>query len=460
LESVRKEKGKTTPSTASSSQISGKSRNKARTRTYIDSPEFLQGPLRQLQEDTASEIYQRTMARIGQLHLAQSSSSSVDDQDSDELDDVDGGIDFDVLNRENQAGKSSRHGMYYDGFNATPDILAKSNRREEDEYVAEISGKETGNWPMRNDAVAPLSHSVLRKNITARRSLGRPKDRESIGTTSVPLNQLLSRKVKLRERDLEYDKEVMGRSNSPRDSRVSTTATKQDKTHAQTLAQTPKTPPISPPKFPDVTHVPDVTRKHFPMDNSDPALISRLTQLWMQKKDIEEELRNVEHETDDANAMALTKQYSDINSLMFMLLQPTRVYQSQSIPPEELQSKTNHVVSSSNYRVPASTRTPKWNFQGDSFLIYLQTSDGTVPWTAWEHMPVSLLVPASISVLAMYGKNVQPQDILLNFDDEILDTSFGRLSDYNIGDEDVIMVVVVATIPRGMRLWTREGCTI
>jgi hypothetical protein len=209
------------------------------------------------------------------------------------------------------------------------------------------------------------------------------------------------------------------------------------------------TPPISPPKFPNVTHVPDVTRKHFPMDNSDPALISRLTQLWMQKKDIEEELRNVEHENNNANTMALTKQYSDINSLMFMLLQPSRVYQSQSILPEKLLAQTNHVVSSSNHRVSSSTRTPKWNFQGKSFLIFLQTSDGTVPRTAWEHMPVSLLVPASIMVWAMYGKTIRPQDILLTFDDEILDTSFGRLSDYNIGDEDVIMVVVVTTIPKG-----------
>jgi hypothetical protein len=88
---LAKEK-KTTPSTASSSRRSIDSR-RTRTRNYVDSPEFLQGQLRQLQAETASDIRRRTMARIGELYLGQSSSSSVDEQNSDEPPEVDGGID-------------------------------------------------------------------------------------------------------------------------------------------------------------------------------------------------------------------------------------------------------------------------------------------------------------------------------------------------------------------------------
>jgi hypothetical protein len=461
LESVRKEKGKTTPSTASSSQISGQSRNKARARTYVDSPEFLQGRLRQMQEEQASAIRMRTMARVGELHLAQSSSSSVDNLNFDEPSEVDGGID--VLSYEDQVEESSHPGAYYTGSNSpheSTSVLESDRRAKNKKKVIEVSGAESDAWNARNDAAAPLSHSVLRKNITARRSLGRLKDRDNVWKTSVPVDQLISRKANGRARDLEYDKEVMGKSSSHTDPQVKTIATQdeifvrptpkayQDRPIAMNQDEhIARTPPQTPPTS---SQIPDVTRQHFPPDDSDPALLLRLTKLWIQKKELEDEMRIVGKVDGDGKINALAEEHSDINYLMFTLLQPTLLLnQSQSKSREKSRERSNPVASSSNIHVSSPPRTPKWSFQGESFLIYLQTPDISVPWTAWVHMPVSLLIPASISVFAMHGKSLQPQDIVLSYEDELLDVSFGRLSDYDIGDGDVVVVMVVSTMTRG-----------
>ncbi len=64
-----------------------------------------------MQEEQALAIRMRTMARIGKLYLAQSSSSSVDNLNFDEPYEVDGGID--VLNYEDQIEESSHPGAFY-----------------------------------------------------------------------------------------------------------------------------------------------------------------------------------------------------------------------------------------------------------------------------------------------------------------------------------------------------------
>ncbi len=140
-------------------------------------------------------------------------------------------------------------------------------------------------------------------------------------------------------------------------------------------------------------------RKHFPPDGSDPDLVSRLNDLWIQKKGIEEELRDDASTNIGTGSKALEKQYSDINSLMFSLLQPSRMSVQSTLNPRD--GDNSHLSTSS------STRRSKWDFQGVSFLIYLQTSDVTVPWTAWDQMPVALLVPAAVSVLTMNGKTMK-----------------------------------------------------
>ena len=265
---LTKEK-KTTPSMASSSRRSVDSR-RARTRNYdVDSPEFLQGQLRQLQAETASDIRLRTMARIGELYLDQSSSSSVDERNSDEPFEVDGGIDTSDQEEESHPQPQM---PYYHGFNSPPgvhDILSDRENRNELEMCGTVSGA----WTMRNDAVAPLvdarssawtmqngsgaplSHSVLRKNLTSRKSLPRPRDRDSIGTTSVPVDLLVSRKVKPREKDLEYNQEVLGGSTTPREPRGRDRATPMSQGHARPRAtpmsqgdarpSTPSFPPVS-----------------------------------------------------------------------------------------------------------------------------------------------------------------------------------------------------------------------
>ncbi len=88
------------------------------------------------------------------------------------------------------------------------------------------------------------------------------------------------------------------------------------------------------------------------------------------------------------------------NSVMFSLLQPSFPVQS---PLNSRDGNNSHPSTS------LPPRPSKWNFQGVSFLIFLQTPDVTVPWTVWNQMPVALLLPAAVSVLAMQGKTIQPQ---------------------------------------------------
>jgi hypothetical protein len=120
--------------------------------------------------------------------------------------------------------------------------------------VASLVGARSSAWTMPNGAGVPLSHSVLRKNVTSRKLLSRPKDRESIGTTSVPVDQLVSRKVKQRGKDLAYNQEISGGSATPREPKGWDMATHMRQGDARPRTNT--TPVL----------VPDVTRKHFPPD--------------------------------------------------------------------------------------------------------------------------------------------------------------------------------------------------
>ena len=59
---------------------------------------------------------------------------------------------------------------------------------------------------IRKDTAVP--NTVLRKNITQLRSHGRPKDRVSLGETSVPVDNLISKKPKPRQKDVDYTSAV------------------------------------------------------------------------------------------------------------------------------------------------------------------------------------------------------------------------------------------------------------
>jgi hypothetical protein len=132
-----------TPSTASSSRQSGESRRARRRNTSVNSPEFLHGKMRRLQTETASDIRLQTMARIGELYLDQSSSSSIDER-KDEICEVDGGVD--TSDREEE---SNRRVPYYHGFNhpvtnSSPRRYDTPPDRRENDNEVEMFGARSG----------------------------------------------------------------------------------------------------------------------------------------------------------------------------------------------------------------------------------------------------------------------------------------------------------------------------
>jgi hypothetical protein len=83
--------------------------------------------------------------------------------------------------------------------------------KSEEKHV-EVMHKDEGDDIIENAPSFAIPSTALRQNITKRRSQGRAKDRESIGSTSVPLHDLLTRRSLPRAKDTLYKQES---SNSP-----------------------------------------------------------------------------------------------------------------------------------------------------------------------------------------------------------------------------------------------------
>jgi hypothetical protein len=251
------------------------------------------------------------------------------------------------------------------------------------------------------------------------------------------VDMLISRRVKPREKDLDYAEEVRGSSQIPVASMTSGVLSQQ-------LTQDAFRQPIHgvsefrTPISRSSLRIPDVTRCQFPSVESNRELRTQLNQMWVEKLDITDGLQVALDNGDEREYRALEVKYSDINGLMYALIQSNGQANGSPSPPKPTHSQGKSGPS------PAS-RTRPWNNQELSFSIYLQTQDITVPWTVWSHMPVSLLVPAAVSVLAMCGKIVESHHISLLFANEVMDNAYGRLSDYDIKNGDTVLIEVTMT---------------
>ncbi len=80
-------------------------------------------------------------------------------------------------------------------------------------------------------------------------------------------------------------------------------------------------PPTSPPLQPNIdeTDLPDFTRKDIPSESPDPALTRRFQQLWVQKKEIEEDMQHALQGKDERTYRELESQHSNVNARMFFL---------------------------------------------------------------------------------------------------------------------------------------------
>ncbi len=272
-----------------------------------------------------------------------------------------------------------------------------------DEFSSERDGAVTGRHdefpdaiPDRIDAVSAVPNTILRKNITQRRSHGRPRDRVSLGT-SIPIADLISKKPNPRNKDIAYSSEF---------------ARETDIAREPSLPSRPDTPPI-----------PDFTRKDMHLASPNPEMNRRFQQLWVQKKEVEEDMKQALELDDEHNYRSLESQLSNINSRMFTL-------RHAAVIPSKPEASTDPLT--------------WWNYDGSSYIIYLAYKDRLIPWVVWSQMPVALLVQATVSALALSGLAVGPDEILLFHHDAILDPVSGRMSDQPILRDDIVSVYLTA----------------
>jgi hypothetical protein len=133
--------------------------------------------------------------------------------------------------------------------------------------------------------------TAMRQNITQRRSQGRAKDRESIGSTSVPIQALLARRSLPRAKDALYQQES---SNSPaRDIDERKSVTPQASNEVPMNVEYHHSMEFTTPVVSDNQSKapPDFTFRLIPTWEDDPMLHRMLKKKWMLKKGIEEEMQ-------------------------------------------------------------------------------------------------------------------------------------------------------------------------
>ena len=236
-------------------------------------------------------------------------------------------------------------------------------------------------------------NTVMKKNITRRRSQGRPRDRQSLGETSRPLESLVSKKSKPRPKDLDYVREV---SRTPDASRV-------------------QQQPSSKGKFSGTfTPVPEFTRKHLPDEREDPKVYAYLNHLWIGKKALEEDMNDAMEENDERTYRAIELQHNQLNQQMFSLLREkghsqeartvirTHDHTSRSqSPTQSHHSSASSSTSSMSKSVKQGRSIPMQPSKpdGKSYLIYFEYRDELTSWMVWAHMPVSQLISTAANLV-------------------------------------------------------------
>jgi hypothetical protein len=288
---------------------------------------------------------------------------------------------------------------------------------------------------IQQDTPAYGLNTALKKNITKRRSQGRPRDRQSLSETSRPLESLVAKKSKSRPIDLDYAREV---NRTPDAIRV-------------------LPPPPSKGKVGGtVTPVPDFTRKHLPDKRSDPELYASLHQLWVTKKAMEEDMNEAMDENDERTYRHVESQHNQMNNQMFALLQGRALRSTAHSPTLSHQSSASSNTSHPQPSTKPVRVAPEWSPDGSTFIIYLEYRDELTPWMVWENMPVSQLLQTAVNLVNVYyamapqappGIQVVFDDIMLFHKHQQMDIEAGRLSDYSVLPGAI--VEVVATLPGG-----------
>jgi hypothetical protein len=377
-----------------------------------------------------------TTTEIQKLALAQRTHKDDDDDDDARKDHHD----RDAIHRvqPRSSGSPSRRDVVRNDAVIYPVIASRDE--SSDEFRKTLHGRSSSQQPVLSPAIQQDTpayglNTALKKNITKRRSQGRPRDRQSLSETSRPLESLVAKKSKPRPIDLDYVREV---NKTPDATRV-------------------HLPSPSNGKFGGtVTPGSDFTRKHLPDKSSDPELYTSLNQLWITKKTMEEHMNDALEENDERTYRLIEGQLNQLNNQMFALLQGRALRSTAPSPTPSSQSSASNSTAHSKQSTKPVRVAPEWSPDGSTFLIYLEYRDELTPWMVWEHMSVSQLIPTAANLVNVYyamapqappGIHVAFEDIMLFHKQQQMDIEAGRLSDYSVLPGAV--VEVVATLPGG-----------
>ena len=264
-----------------------------------------------------------------------------------------------------------------------------------------------------------LLSTSQRMNVTKRRSTGRARD--SLDSTSVPISTLLSKRPQMRPKDADYVQEHIPTPTRGQDN-DRLMFSKAEKLSSSVL---------------DGCDVPDFTRRQIPDKNEDADLHEKLTNMWIRKKVLDEDINDaiMDGDRDNPNCQDLRDRRACLNRLMFTALHANLNGQEE---------QATSWVPSGNKQSSSSAKMSKEYFQDDDppFVIYFEYKEDEMPTVVWTHMPVSMLLEAAMAMLRLRGEEVFSSQVMLWHEGQHMDPVTERLSDHNVMVEDIVVVEV------------------
>jgi hypothetical protein len=305
----------------------------------------------------------------------------------------------------------------------------------------------------RDTSGSTFPSTALRKNITKRRSNERARD--SVETTSIPIDKLLARVPSARTQDAAYAKET--KQNKPMTPPVPiprNDAVSVPRNNAVSVqSPTPPTPgvKVSVPSPKPSPSVPDFTRRLIPTEVESPKLHKQLRNMWIRKKGIEEDMAEALEKGNDLEYNRLSEQHEAINKEMFGNLRKAQLNGDNDqrdlapvLPAQVLDYDFDHNSKETN-RPPPGRGAQPWQYDESSetaFMIWFSYEEEEFPYIVWHQMPVALLVEAAAKILQDNGENITKDHVVLMHDHRYMDATFERLSDHDIESEDVIDILI------------------
>jgi hypothetical protein len=380
----------------------------------------------------AEEQKQRTLVRIGELYLEQHQSDAmgVSQLESDNSSESESEQTCASSSHEGSCASSSHEpSAFYGGYNASYNgeiRVASQPSRTPDLHRGDHMTVDRASTVERNDAVTAIPNTGMRKNITMRRSQGRPRDRDSIGGTSQPVVSLLSKQHRPRDKDVNYEKEFV-----PRRARTPTKDQAVDESRSAAF--------------------PEFTRRHIPDKKDDPATYAALNSRWIEKKGVEEDMKQALHDHDMVAFHSLESRCKALNAQMFSVLQASISRQPESArpnPPEQM------LMGRQRIQEAPVVMTGGCSYDSRSYVIYLEYQEHMIPWVVWAEMPTSLLVQAAVNALSSMGIEVSRDEVVLFHQNQPMEPNGGCLSDHPVLANDVVFIIVN---PTQGRIYNRNG---